>query len=477
MSPTVPIALFGILPVGLAFCGALSARAGILATLLAGWLFLPVARVSVVGIPDYDKLVATNLAILLGCLVFHGKQLFSFRFSWIDLPMVLWCFAPSFSSLTNDLGAYDAVSVGMRQFLVWAIPYGIGRTFFNTPAALRDVATALVVGGLIYLPLCLAEVRLSPQLNNWVYGFHQNQFWRNIRFGGFRPVVFMQSGLMVGTWMATATLVAFWSWVTGSKRLMGIPWPAVVVALLTVTFLCKALYAILLLIAAIGLLTILRFGRTKLPLVALLCCAPAYMALRSTELVPAESVAEPAAPLFGADRAQSLEARLLQEDALLEHVSTRPTFGWGGWRRSWPIDPETGEYELRGLDGMWTIIMGENGMYGLFTVFAMLLAPVALVLYRFDVTQLNENKYGATAALSVSLLLFSCDCLLNGMLNPFYLVLAGALTSLPAPSTAMVTDRATADPALAFEPIAAQRSLQWRRPQLRDITTEGQGHA
>ncbi|MEO0530270.1 MAG: hypothetical protein AAF266_06790, partial [Planctomycetota bacterium] len=363
-----------------------------------------------------------------------------------------------------------------RQFLVWAIPYGIGRTFFNTPAALRDVATALVVGGLIYLPLCLAEVRLSPQLNNWVYGFHQNQFWRNVRFGGFRPVVFMQSGLMVGTWMATATLVAFWSWVTGRPKLLGMPWLLVVAALLVVTVLCKALYAILLLIAALVLLTILRLGRTKLPLVALLCCVPAYMAVRSTETVSAEFVAEPAAPLFGADRAQSLEARLLQEDALLDHVSTRPTFGWGGWRRSWPIDPETGEYELRGLDGLWTIVMGENGTYGLFTLFGMLLAPVALVLYRFDADQLNQNEYGATAALSVSLLLFCCDCLLNGMLNPFYLVLAGALSSLPAPSA--VTE-ATTTPQASYQPapMPVQRSLQWQRPQLGDLAGEGSGHA
>ena len=470
MSPTVPIALFGIAPLALLFCGSLSPRAGILATLLAGWLFLPEERLSVVGIPDYDKLVATNLAMLLGCLAFHPRTLFGFRPSWVDVPIVLWCLAPSFSSLTNDLGAYDALSVGVRQVLVWAIPYVIGRTYFNSAAALRDVAIALVVGGLVYVPLCLAEVRLSPQLNNWVYGFHQNQFWRNIRFDGFRPVVFMQSGLMVGTWMATSTVVAFWSWVTGRQRLMGIPWPVVVTVLLVTTVLCKALYAILLLVVALGLLIVLRSARTLLPLALLLLCVPTYMVARSTQVVRTEMLAQAAAPLFGADRAQSLQARLEQEDALLRHVSERPVFGWGGWRRSWPLDPYTEEYELRGLDGLWTIVLGENGMYGLLTLFLMLLFPVALVLRRFNADDLSRDEYGATAALAVSLLLFCCDCLLNGMLNPFYLVVAGGLASLPRPEPERVTDIETI--AVRSTPIAVPRRLRLSRPATPQLLTE-----
>lgn len=475
MSPTVPIALFGIAPVALLLCGSLRPRAGILATLLVGWLFLPEERLAVVGIPDYDKLVATNLAMLLGCLAFHPRTLFTYRPSWVDLPMALWCLAPSFSSLTNDLGAYDAVSVGVRQVLVWAIPYVIGRTYFNNAEALRDVAIAVVVGGLVYIPFCLAEVRLSPQLNSWVYGFHQNQFWRNVRFGGYRPVVFMQSGLMVGTWMATSTVVAFWCWVTGRPRLLGVPWQVVIVALLATTILCKALYAILLLVVALGLLLIMRGGRTLAPLALLLLCVPTYMVARSTQTVQTETFSSIAAPLFGADRALSLQARLEQEDALLRHVSDRPLFGWGGWRRSWPVDPYTGEYELRGLDGLWTIVLGENGMYGLFTMFAMLLFPVVLVLARFKASDLNRDDYGATAALAVSLLLFCCDCLLNGMLNPFYLLVAGGLASLPAPSRIVLSD-AREDEAKA-PPAAAPRRLGWVRtgashPEVRRLAME-----
>ena len=76
-------------------------------------------------------------------------------------------------------------------------------------------------------------MRLSPQLNYWVYGFHQNQFWRNMRLDGFRPVVFMNNGLMVGMWMATSTVISFWLWLSGEKKLLGLPFPAVFGALLS----------------------------------------------------------------------------------------------------------------------------------------------------------------------------------------------------------------------------------------------------
>lgn len=471
MSPMVPIALFGVLPLGVLLCGALPARAGILATLICGWLFLPIAKLSVIGVPDYDKLVATNLAMLLGCLIFHSKQLFSVKLAWWDTPLLLWCLAPSFASLTNDLGAYDALSVGVRQALIWALPYWIGRAYFDSAEAMRDAAIALVIGGLVYVPLCLIEVRLSPQLHSWVYGFHQNQFWRNVRFDGFRPVVFMQSGLMVGTWMSTATVVAFWSWVTGRERIGGAPWPVIVGVLLVTTVLCKALYAILLMIVALGLLMTLRKLKTFAPLYLLLLCVPAYMAVRSTGAVPAEDFAAAAAPAFGADRAQSLEARLLQEDALVQHVAERRLFGWGGWRRSWPVDPFTGEFELRGLDGLWTIVLGENGVYGLFTLFAMLLLPVLLVLQRYTPADFNRAEYGATAALSVALLLFACDSLLNGMVNPFYVVLAGGLSSL-----SVAAERTPIREIVIPQVQTAPRSLTWRRPEMIGPPSGGPQH-
>ena len=37
----------------------------------------------------------------------------------------------------------------------------------------------LLIGGLIYIPFCLFEIKMSPQLHKWVYGYHQHAFDQN----------------------------------------------------------------------------------------------------------------------------------------------------------------------------------------------------------------------------------------------------------------------------------------------------------
>ena len=419
--PALVLVLFALMPL----------RKAILTGMVGGWLFLPTIRLSLVGIPDYDKIVATNCAVGLGCLIWASRDLFALRPKWIDIPMLLWCLSPSLSSLSNGLGTYDAASEGFRQVLVWLVPYCIGRVFFKDADALRQLAVAFVIGGLVYIPFCLLEVRLSPQLNYWVYGFHQNQFWRNVRFDGYRPVVFMNNGLMVGMWMATATVISFWLWLSGEKRLLRVPFPAIFGALLVVTILCKALYAILLMLLALSLLLVARYGKTLMPAILLLLAIPGYMALRGLQILPAETITQHAATWFDSSRTQSLEARLMQEEYMIRHAVKRPVFGWGGYRRSWPIDFYTGEYQIRGLDGLWTIIIGKNGLYGVGLVFAVLLVPVAAVLFRKRAHSWGTSSHAANEVLSISLLIFACDCLLNGMFNPLFVVIAGAISLTP----------------------------------------------
>jgi len=96
---------------------------------------------------------------------------------------------------------YDGFSEIVRAFIGWGLPYLIGRVYFNDLESLQELAVGIFIGGLIYIPFCWFEVRFSPQLHKWVYGFRQHSFIQNVRDGGYRPMVFMQHGLMVGMWM------------------------------------------------------------------------------------------------------------------------------------------------------------------------------------------------------------------------------------------------------------------------------------
>jgi len=56
--------------------------------------------------------------------------------------------------------------------------------------------------------------------------------------------------------------------------------------------------------------------------------------VRITGAVPSADLVAAAGTALGADRAQSLESRLTNEDMLTVRALERPAFGWGGWGRA-----------------------------------------------------------------------------------------------------------------------------------------------
>ena len=51
------------------------------------------------------------------------------------------------------------------------------------------IAVGIFIGGLVYAPLCLIEMRLSPQLHRWIYGYMANAFAHSVRGEGYKPTV------------------------------------------------------------------------------------------------------------------------------------------------------------------------------------------------------------------------------------------------------------------------------------------------
>src|SRR5436190_3142386 len=196
----VPIMLRGWVFLAILLFAIVPPRRAVLAAFILGWLFLPQAGVPLSGLPDLDKITATSMGAMLGVLLFDAQRLRTFRFSWVDLPLLAWCLVSIPAALVNDLGIYDGLSGLMHDTFIWAIPYFIGRLYFSDLASLRELAIGIFLGGLIYVPLCLWEIRMSPQLHYMVYGFYPSFFGMAVRLGGYRPVLYMQHGWMVGLW-------------------------------------------------------------------------------------------------------------------------------------------------------------------------------------------------------------------------------------------------------------------------------------
>jgi hypothetical protein len=404
-------------------------RRAVIWSMVIAWLFLPIADLKVPGIPDYSKMSATCYGVVLGILFFDLETIFKFKWRWVDLPVLLWCICPGISSLDNGLGPYDAASVVMYQTITWGIPYLIGRMYFPDAESLKELSLAIVIGGLIYVPLCLFEIRMSPTLHLWVYGYHQKNFAQEIRYGGFRPTVFMNHGLMVGMWMCMTTLIAGWLWWNGRlPKMWGVPAIVQVLLLAGTSVLCKSTGAIVLLAAGTAALLATAYLRTRIALVCLIIAAPLYIVLRCTGEWDGKSLVA-ASSVQGEDRSQSLDFRLRNENMLMEKALRQPLFGWGGWGRSRVYD-ENGK-DISITDGLWIIALGNCGIFGLTVLTAFLLLPAILMVWRYPPhVWLSNPEFAAPAVCCVVTTLYMIDNIPNGMVNPIFTLIAGALCGM-----------------------------------------------
>jgi hypothetical protein len=425
MRATVYVALLGWPLVSLVLFSLLRPRRAVIASMILGWLFLPVASLKMAGVPEYSKMAATCLGTLLGILVFDLRRLLAFRPHWADLPMLVWCVSAFVSSVTNDLGVYDGVSAVFLQVVEWGLPYLFGRLYCSNLRSITLLAIGIFLGGLLYIPFCLYEIRMSPQLHTWLYGFHQHFFNQSIRFGGWRPTVFMSHGIMVGLWMAMASLSGIWLWMNGVLRtLFRIPLAWFLAPLLLTTVLCKALGGLVLLLVGLGVLMSMRWGWPRTAIVALALFPPLYCAIRIPRIWSGSELTDVSA-LVSTERASSLKFRLMNEDMLLDRASLRPVFGWARWGRARVRDDIGRDISI--TDGLWVIVFGNQGLVGLISMMAVFLAPVAGLWRAVRPAAWKHRLVAPAAAMCVMGLLFFVDNIFNDMDHPVYTMAIGGL--------------------------------------------------
>jgi tetratricopeptide (TPR) repeat protein len=404
-------------------------RRAMIAAMITAWLFMPGAAYMLPGLPDYSKTSATSVGTLLCIVVFDFPRVLRFRPRWFDLPIVIFCSSVILSSVSNDLGIYDGISQSLRWTTLWGIPYFIGRLYLNDFEGCREFAMGIVIGGLVYIPLCLWEIRFSPQLQRQLYG--TISFWEDVRYGSYRPIVFLATGLEVGMWMTAASLCAYWLKVSGVvKQVWGISIGWVVTALIVTTVMCKSIGAIILLGIGILLLELVRWTKLSIFVCILLIIPPLYVVTRSTGTWSGRELATLTGATAGPERQQSLEFRLTNEDLLSAKALQRPFFGWGGHARSF-VRNESGR-NVTVTDGLWIIILGAQGVVGLASVTALYLLPVYFFYRRFPARLWSSPLVGPAAVLDVFLGLYMLDNLSNAMINPIYAIAAGGLMALSA---------------------------------------------
>ena len=437
-------------------------------TILGAYMLLPVnSDIKFTLIPDFDKSSIPNLAALFGCIFVCGRSIrLSRGFGLAELLLLTLLISPFITSELNGdqivigatvlpgVGIYDAGSDLIAQCIA-LIPFFLGRQILRNRIDTEETLRVLVIAGLIYSLPSLFEIRFSPQLHTWLYGYFPHMFAQQMRDGGFRPVVFMGHGLLVAFFMCTTAVAAaaFWRTNTPVMRIVRLPASGITAYLSIVLVLCKTASST---IYGAVLVPLVRFAGPRVQVsfaVLLVSVALLYPVLRLEGLVPTSDALNMAASV-NSQRERSLDARFVNEERLLEHTSERFLFGWGRFGRNFT-------YDARGNltsqpDGTWIIILSQFGLIGFLAEFGLLALPVFSAARALRFAESAKDKV-FLSALSLVLAINIFDLLPNSPLRPWTWLVAGALLGRAEALRLWARRPAAATTALATSPPEYQR--------------------
>ncbi len=435
MPNTIAYAALIIWPVViLALFASLRPAHALIWSLLGGYLVLPVnVAFDFPGVPALDKTSIPSVAALVAALLFAGARTIRLpREWWLVTLMALYVTSPILTVLTNrdplvfgtlmlpGLKPYDALSAAAYNGIN-LIPFLLGYNMLRTARSQRYLLRALVAAMLCYSLLMLIEIRLSPQLHTWIYGFFPHSFAQQVRDGGFRPVVFLGHGLLVAI-LTSMTIVAAAYLARIRVQIFGVSawfWLAYLIGILV---LCRSLGALILAIAALTVALLIRQSGVRLICALVAITVLVYPMMRGADLVPVQTLADQVAAQ-SRERASSFQTRIDNEDSLLKRANQRPWFGWGGYGRNRVYDESTGE-DLSITDGTWIIVIGTFGWAGYVATFGLLCLPLVGTWRR------GSHISAAGTAVSLILAVNLLDLLPNSSLTPLTWLLAGSLAAI-----------------------------------------------
>jgi hypothetical protein len=407
---------------------------------LAGVMFLPQAvSIDLPLLPRLGKETMIYLTVAIGMLSMHrGIVLRAGPGRGLDLLILMMIVGTQLTNITNGdtlrygpkvvqgMAPFEMFTAALLELLLYGFPFFFGRALFRSEKDLRDLLVALMLAGLVYTLFLSVELRLSPQLHRLTYGFHQNSFGSLKRWGGFRPMAFMDSGIAVGIFMVNTVMAAMTS-VRANLTVFG--WSAKLVApyLLIFLMLCKSVASMVW--GAVFTPVLLLLSPRRIATIALLLAllVGLYPTLRMTDLFPWRGIVS-IADSIDPERARSLNYRFENDENMLRKVRSRFVFGWGGYSRNWAYDPETGKH-LTVPDGAWIIRLSSNGAVGFYSLYGLYVLPVVLAFLRFKQIRGRQTQF-MLAGLMLIVVIRAVDQLPNGLYSSYPIFLAGALYNL-----------------------------------------------
>jgi hypothetical protein len=434
----VALVLWGLL--GVVFFAVMRPVRAALMTVFAFALFAPEGvYFKLPFVPAIDKNVLPYIIGILACILRSPGSLGRAKAGkWFLGVFAVLLFGGIGTTLTNldplifptmvipPMSLKDGMLMAFSGVFQSLLPFTLGVMLFRTEKDLSQLMRFLVAAGALYSLFMLFEVRFSPALHFWIYGYQaRTDFTQNIRWGGYRPTVFMTHGLAVGLFSAVVVLAAA-GLTRAKRRVLGLPGGVVLAYLAVILVLSKSTGAILYGLFAIPLVLVGGPRSQKWTIIVLSLVVLLYPLLRLSQLFPAEDVLSWSKSM-SEDRASSLSDRFKNEDQLAAKARERAIFGWGGYSRNM-IWPEVG-HSLSVVDGQWILCFGSEGVVSFLQLFGLLLYPVFGALRHIKKLRLSSER-AMVMGLAIALTISVVDLIPNSLFSNYPCFLAGALQGL-----------------------------------------------
>ncbi|PKH85171.1 O-antigen ligase family protein [Colwellia sp. Bg11-28] len=375
-------------------------------TIVGGFMFLPDKTIFDLPIFLIGKEEISGLSALFCCVFIKNKKIYFLGKSKVQRAFILFIVCipilnvffnqePMFNGQIwiRGLSFYDAI-VHMSNQYVRLLPFIIGVSVCDKAEDLDKIIKLLIKAGLIYSILFFIEVRLSPQLHSWFYGFFPHSFAQQIRYGGVRPVVFMGHGLLVATFYMVCLCVTAIELKTceNKNRIQTI----FIFMLFTLIMLnTRTVGAIVLAFTVSFLILFTQIKKQKFFTLSFVALFFIYPTLSIFDLIPYQYVIDFIAGI-DVERAQSLDVRFNNEIRLLDHIKDNFFVGWGGMGRN--------RFYNTISDGYWLIIMGYYGFLYFFAYFGLFSLGLVSKKTVIETARLNQIFTGLALLLSAVLI-------------------------------------------------------------------------
>lgn len=394
-------------------------------TIVGGFLALPVRiYIDFPLIPPLGKESIPVISALIGCIYIKKIKIKFIPSDGLERWLIVILLITPLITMLNNQEAYnfipgltihDALSATINQYIK-VLPFILGLQLIKTYDDQIVLFKLLATSAILYSVLVLFEIRMSPQLHTWVYGYFPHSFGQQFRFDGFRAVVFMGHGLIVSMYIAIS-LGALTILMRQKIKIYGVSIWVFILYFLILLVLNKTVSGFLLglfLFVAIAWLSVNMLRRLSIVLMGIVLLYPALLIM---ELFPYKQLIE-LATNFDLERGESLAFRFRHESALLDHAKDKLFFGWGGWNRNRIVGSVK--------DGYWIGVFGVQGLVGFVSLFGLAALSVlkASKLCR-QLKNTNEQYLLIGHALIISIIMI--DQLPNSSFYAWAVFIIGAL--------------------------------------------------